>query len=449
VVRWQAGPLCALVAAAAILAGAEAGMAEVFPYPIHEEILANGLKVVSIPYDSPGVVAFVTVVRTGSRNEMEEGLSGFAHLFEHMMFRGTEKYPQLVYNDILDRMGADHSAFTSDDYTCYHILVSSEQLERVIEIEADRFQNLRYTEDEFKTETGAVLGEYHKNNSRPFQMMEERICDGAYTAHTYKHTTMGFLRDVEDMPNQYEYSLEFFSRWYRPENCVVLVVGDFDRAKLMAAMRKHFETWKRRDFEYEIPVEPPQTGEKRVEVEWPNPTLPYLYIGYHAPAFDDRSIEMPALDLLSQMVFSSTSALYRELVIEKQLVEFIFAGAVDHRDPPLFTIMTRVKDEKDLPVVERRIYEALETARRERVDPARLEAIKSHMRYRFALGLDTAMSVAMTMAHYLQLTADPQTVNRVYEMYESLTPEDIQRVAGTYFDEVNRTVLTLRYGGEG
>lgn len=445
----QTVPLCVLLAAAAIMASVEAGMTQVFPYRINEEVLDNGLKVVSIPYDSPGVVAFVTVARTGSRNEMEKGLSGFAHLFEHMMFRGTEKYPQLVYNDILDRMGADHSAFTTDDYTCYHILVSTEHLGKVIEIESDRFRNLKYTEEEFKTETRAVLGEYHKNNSMPFQKMEEELCNAAYTAHTYKHTTMGFLRDIEDMPNQYEYSLEFFSRWYRPENCVVLVVGDFDQEKLMAAMRKHFGGWKRRDFEYKIPVEPPQAEEKRVEVKWPNPTLPYLYIGYHAPAFDDRSIEMPAMDLLSQMVFSSASPLYRELVIEEQLVEFIFAGAVDHRDPPLFTIMTRVKDEKDLPVVEEKIRDALEGAKEELVDRERLEAIKSHMKYRFALGLDTPIDAAMTMAHYLQLTADPQTVNRVYEMYDSLTAEDIRQVARTCFGEDNRTVLTLRYGGEG
>jgi zinc protease len=441
--------VCGLLLAFAVLAGAEAGMAEIFPYQINEETLDNGLKVVSIPYDSPGVVAFVTVARVGSRNEMEEGLSGFAHLFEHMMFRGTEKYPQLVYNDILDGMGADHSAFTTDDYTCYHILASTENLDHIIRIEADRFQNLQYTEDEFKTETGAVLGEYHKNNSRPFQMMEEKLHDTAYTTHTYKHTTMGYLRDVEDMPNQYEYSLEFHSRWYRPENCVVLVVGDFDQLKLMRSMERHWGSWERRDFEYEIPEEPPQTGEKRIEMEWRNPTLPYLYIGYHAPAFDDRAKDMPALDLLSQMVFSQTSPLFQELVIEKQLVEFVFGSALDSRDAPLFTIMARVKDEADLPLVERAIYDALEDAKAELVDAGRLEAIKSHMRYRFALGLDTPYDVAMTMAHYLQLTADPQTVNRVYEMYQSLTPEDIQQAARDYFEETNRTVLTLRYGGEG
>jgi zinc protease len=130
-------------------------------------------------------------------------------------------------------------------------------------------------------------------------------------------------------------------------------------------------------------------------------------------------------------------------------VEFVFGGALDSRDPPLFTIMARVKKEEDLPVVEQKIYEALGRAKTELVDGDRLNAIKSHMRYRFALGLDTPNDVAMTMAHYLQLTADPQTVNRVYEMYQSLTPEDIRDAANTYFAETNRTVLTLKYGGEG
>ncbi len=189
---------------------------DIFPYPVTKTVLENGLTVLTIPYDSPGLVAYYTVVRTGSRNEVEAGHSGFAHFFEHCMFRGTVKYPADKYNDILKRLGADSNAFTTDDWTCYHIVASSDALETLADIESDRFMNLKYSEEAFKTESGAILGEYNKNYSIPFESMFETLQNTAFTTHTYKHTTMGFLSDIRDMPNQYQYSLKFLDRFYRP-----------------------------------------------------------------------------------------------------------------------------------------------------------------------------------------------------------------------------------------
>ncbi len=115
----------------------------VFTYPIEKTVLENGLTVLSVPFDSPGIIAYYTVVRTGSRNEVEKGLSGFAHFFEHMMFRGTERYTQEKYNDVLKSLGADSNAFTTDDMTCYHMTIPATALATAVEIEADRFQNLK------------------------------------------------------------------------------------------------------------------------------------------------------------------------------------------------------------------------------------------------------------------------------------------------------------------
>src|SRR4051794_32547031 len=207
-------------------APADTASKPVFPFPIRSTTLDNGLTVLSVPFDSPGIIAYYTVVRTGSRNEVEKGLSGFAHFFEHMMFRGTEKYPQAAYNDALKTLGADSNAFTSDDLTCYHMTVPSSALAKAVELEADRFQNLKYDEPAFQKEARAVLGEYNKSASSPFLKLNETMQDKAYTTHTYKHTTIGFLADVKDMPNQYAYSKTFFDRWYRPENCAVVVAGD-------------------------------------------------------------------------------------------------------------------------------------------------------------------------------------------------------------------------------
>src|SRR3954465_8788531 len=127
--------LLVLHAAAGLAAAQEGAAGRIFPYPIRTTTLENGLAVLSVPFDSPGIIAYYTVVRTGSRNEVEKGLSGFAHFFEHMMFRGTEAYPQEKYNDVVKTLGADHNAFTTDDWTCYHLTAPSSSLATLVEIE--------------------------------------------------------------------------------------------------------------------------------------------------------------------------------------------------------------------------------------------------------------------------------------------------------------------------
>ena len=310
----------ALVLAAAAVAEGQAGR-EVFPFPVTTFELDNGLKVVGVDYDSPGIVAYYTVVRTGSRNEVEPGFSGYAHFFEHMMFRGTEKYPTEAYNAVVKRIGADSNAFTTSDWTTYYIVASSDALETIMDLESDRFRNLQYSEDDFRTEAGAILGEYNLNFSNPVSLLRERLHDLAYTTHPYKHTTIGLLEDIREMPNHYDYSLQFYDRYYRPENCIVVVVGDFDPAELERLAAEYYGGWERGDFEPDIPQEPEQTEARSARITWPNPTLPFLMMGYHAPAFSDERIDMPALDVLSQLLFSETSPLFRKLYLEEQVVD--------------------------------------------------------------------------------------------------------------------------------
>ncbi len=417
---------------------------KVFPYPINQVTLDNGLKIVSIPFDSPGIVAFYTVVRTGSRNEVEPGKSGFAHFFEHMMFRGTEKYDKTAFNEILQSIGADNNAFTSDDQTVYHTLASADALETMMDMESDRFMNLKYSEEDFKTEAGAILGEYNKNYSSPFMTIFEKMREAAYEQHTYKHTTMGFLKDIEDMPNQYQYSLEFFDRWYRPENCVLVIVGDFDQEKLVALAKKYYGPWKRGTYKLDVPLDAPQTAEKLINLPWKAKTLPIVAIGYHGPAFSDNSRDMPAMDLLSQLVFSQTSDLFRKLVIEQQLVEFVQGSQPDSRDPGLFTIFARVKDPKNIDLVREEIEKAIADAMVTPVSAERLKDIKSHLKYQYAMGLDNPNSVANSISHYIQLTGDPESVNRVYRLYDQITPADIQAAAKKYLTRTNRTTVILK-----
>jgi zinc protease len=420
----------------------------IFPYPVTEAVLENGLKIVVVPMDSPGLMAHYIVVRTGSRNEVEPGLSGFAHFFEHMMFRGTERYSAEKYNDILKRLGADSNAFTSDDWTCYHIAAASSALETVMEIESDRFMNLKYSVEAFQKEAGAVLGEYNKNYSIPINSLFEKLQDTAFDKHTYKHTTMGFLKDIEDMPNQYTYSLEFFRRWYRPDNCVLVVAGDVEPARVAALARKYYGPWKKGAATITPPVEPPQTQERKAHVDWKNPTLPHLLVGYHVPAFSPDSVEGRALDVLAQTAFSPSSPLYKDLVLEKQWIEVLFGGQEAHRDPTLFLVFARIKEPGRMAAVQETIDTELRRLAREPLPPERIRAAKSHLRYEFLGGLSAPDQVALTASGFIHLTGGTAAIDRTYEALEKVTADDVRAVAAKFFTKENRTVVTLDYEGE-
>ncbi|MGH9333922.1 MAG: M16 family metallopeptidase, partial [Vicinamibacteria bacterium] len=327
---------------AVTVAGAGGGGAperghEVFPYPVDVKDFPSGLKLVGVRFDSPGLAAYYSVVRVGSRHEVEKGRSGFAHFFEHMMFRGTESFPEEKYNEVLRSIGADSNAYTSEDRTVYHILASSRALPRIVEIEADRFQNLKYSKEQFEKEAGAVLGEYNKSAANPFMKLYETLHDTAYDVHPYQHMTIGFLEDIKSMPTMYDYSLEFFSRFYRPEYVTLLVVGDYDWEELVRLVESHYGGWERGGYRADVPREPPQTAPRETSIEWPAPTLPILAIAFKAPAFSTEAVDMPGLDVLSQVHFGETSPIYQSLVIDKQWVDFISAGATDQADPPLYT----------------------------------------------------------------------------------------------------------------
>src|SRR5262245_45354145 len=179
---------------------------DVLPFQATERTLPNGLKVIIVPTGFPNLVSIQIPVQTGSRNEVEPGKSGFAHFFEHLMFRGTPATPPEKYRQIMSKAGARDNASTGDDATRYYSTFAKEDLETIIGVYADMFQNLSVSEADFKTEARAVLGEYNKNSAEPVEKLLEVQRDKFFRRHTYKHTTMGFIKDIENMPNEYAYS---------------------------------------------------------------------------------------------------------------------------------------------------------------------------------------------------------------------------------------------------
>ena len=419
----------------------------VFPYDVKKHTLDNGLTVLMVPMPSDGLVSYWSVVRTGSRDEVEEGVTGFAHFFEHMMFRGTEKRPGKVYDGIVLGMGADANAFTTDDYTAYLLSVSRADLPTVIEIEADRFQNLSYDEPAFRTEAGAVFGEYRKGRSSPFEVLFESLQETAFDKHTYKHTTIGFVRDIERMPEQYQYSKGFLKRFYRPENTVLTVTGDFDEAETLQHIRAQYGGWKRGYQAPQVPVEPPQNGLRRIDVPFEGQTQPIVTLNFKSPAFAPGDKLAVAGRAAADIWFGETSDLYRRLVIEEQRCEFLAASFENTRDPGLWTIYAMVKDPADVRNVENEIWKEIAKAAQTPPAQARLDDVRSHLRYAFLAGLTTPDAVSQAVSRFVAHTGDLACIDQWYTTLAGLAPADIAAGVAKHLRRDSCTVATVHTKG--
>jgi zinc protease len=415
---------------------------DILPYPIHQKELPNGLKVVTIPFDSPGLASFYIVVRVGSRDEIEQGKTGFAHFFEHMMFRGTEKYSKEQYSEKLKSTGASANANTSLDRTVYHMTGNASSLETMFELEADRFQNLKYSVQDFKTEAGAVKGEYTKNNSSPYSRLYEATNYTAFDKHTYKHTTMGFFNDIVDMPNQYDFSLEFFKRYYRPEYCTIVVVGDVDPEYVNKLSEVYFGKWERGNYVTAIPSEPEQKETRSVNVkveQFP----PYIDLKFKSPAFSTENNDFHALTLLGQLLFSEKSELYKKLVINEQKARNLSGGIYPSRDPYLFSLSASIAGKEDMAYVYKEMMNAIELFKTKPIDENSLKQAKERIRYSFALSMDSPDAIANAIASFVWVTGNAENINKSYQQYDTVTPADIQRVAKKYLVKSGMTIATI------
>jgi zinc protease len=421
---------------------------KIFPYPIHSRIFPNDLNLVTVPYESPGIVSFYIIVRAGSREEVEPGKTGFAHFFEHMMFRGTEKYPSEKYDATMKSIGAGANANTWLDRTIYHMTGNAEMLDKMFEIESDRFFNLKYSVHDFKTEAGAVKGEYTKNFASPFMQLSEKTMATAFQEHTYQHTTMGFWEDVVDMPNQYEYSLEFFDRFYKPEYTTILVVGDVTHEKAEELTEKYFGDWKKGNYIPQIPVEPEQTETRFAHVQNGN-FPPYISLNYKTPAFDPEIKDNAALQVISEILFSQKSELYKKLVIDEAIARNLGSNYLFTRDPYLFTVSATLKNAEDLQYAKDQITTSIQELISTGINEKVLEDTKSHIRYSFASSLNSASSIAQSLSYMIWVSGNPDALNRYYQQVEELTVADLQETAEKYLIPGRLTISTISPATEG
>ncbi|MET0339414.1 MAG: pitrilysin family protein [Polyangiales bacterium] len=431
--------------------------AELGPFPKAPEItrLDNGLTVVTIPWASPGIVAYYTLVRVGARDEVEPGHSGFAHLFEHMMFRGTERFPEQVYEDTLQSFGADSNAYTTEDFTLYTITAPRSALARVAELEGDRFQHLSFDERQYRTETGAVLGEYNKSASSPSLKMWEALSELAFKSHTYRHTTIGYLADVQAMPNEYAYAKAFFKRFYTPDNATVVVAGEVPHAENVALVKQHYGGWRGTRDQPTVPAEPEPTQGARRHLDWDGMSAPELLIGYRASAFAGpgqgkldaaRVRDAAALDVVRALLFHPAAPLYQALVVERQQLLALDSYAKSWtRDPGLFVVNAELKDDgPGFEAIEREIQQAIDALARGEVNADRVAAVRSHLRYGLTLDVETASEAADTFAQFVAVSGSTDALEAYLGALGAVTAEDVARVAARYLTPQRRFVITLK-----
>ncbi|MEZ0311315.1 MAG: M16 family metallopeptidase [Myxococcota bacterium] len=420
---------------------------DVMPLTVTEKSLGNGLKVIVVPTGFPGLVSIQIPVQTGSRNEVEAGKTGFAHLFEHMMFRGTPANPPEKYQAVMNRVGARQNAYTSDDYTNYFLTFAKEDLEEVLALEADRFANLSFTENTFVTETRAVLGEYDKNSADPANKLYERLRDTAFAAHPYKHTTMGFLADIQAMPSQYAYAKTFFARWYRPELTTLVIAGDVEVEKALALADKYFGAWKVKPAEgrVDIPVEVQAKGPAYTHLDWPTATAPLVWVAFHGPAYSPTNQRHAAMRLALDLYAGPTSELYKRLVEREQKIDTLYTEIPESVDAGLILIAARLKKVGDAVEVRDAILKAVGEARSALVPAQRLSAAKSAARYHFAKALDSTTSIAARVAESARFERRFGTTNQYYRTMAGITAEQLRDAARAVFTDENLVLATLSH----
>ncbi len=302
---------------------------------------------------------------------------------------------------------------------------------------------MKYAPDAFKTETKAVLGEFNKNSADPEEKAYEVLRATAYKVHTYSHTTMGFIEDIEDFPNQYDYSLQFYGRYYRPEYTTIVLVGDLKRDAALGMVKKYFGDWKRGHYAPEIPSEPEQKEPRENHVDWPSETLPLVYVAFRGPAYSEDKKDKAALDLLAPIAFGENSDLYQELVLKEQKVDSLSYSFEDRADPELFLVIAKIKDVKDTDYVRRQILGTYQRYATELVPQVKLDSTRSRLRYDFALSMNSSEAIANSLAGYIGLRRTPETIEKLFALYDTITPHDIRDLAAKYFVENHRTVVTL------
>jgi zinc protease len=428
---------CVAILAAAISAGAQTKMPQM---KYRERTLPNGLRVLSVVDKSSPTVAINVWYHVGSKDDPDQR-SGFAHLFEHIMFKSTKNMKAEMMDRLTEDVGGNNNAFTADDVTVYYEIVPSNYLETLLWAEADRLSGLTVDEADFHSERAVVEEEFRQSILAPpygkfFYVMEQK----SFASHPYKRPGIGSIEDLEAAT--IENVKKFHATYYRPDNATLLVVGDFDP--------KQFDTWVDKYFgpiqKPNLPLprvdikEPERTGEKRFTEYGANVPLPGVGVTYLIPA--EKSDDAPALTLTDFILSRGRSSrLYQSLVYQQQLAQNANSNADLREDLGVFQLTAIVAAGKKPEDAEAALLAEIKKLQDAPVTAAELEKAKNQIITSQLRQRETNNGKANALGQAAVLLGDPNRVNTDLDKLQAVTAADVQRVAKKYFTDKNRYVF--------
>lgn len=377
----------------------------------------------------------------GSKDE-KVGRTGFAHLFEHLMFKGSAHIKPEEHDKIITNAGGVSNAYTQDDVTVYWETFPSNYLEKVLWMEADRMTTLNVSEENFKAEREVVKEErLTRIENPPYGDLYELLYDNAFQVHPYKHVTIGSMKDLDAAT--IDDVREFYRTYYVPGNATFVLAGDFKADQAIDWMKKYFGSIPKgsNPIARSTVREPAQEKERRVTHAKAVP-LPAYVAGYHIPADGDPD-SYPLVIASSILSDGRSSRIYRSLVYEKRLALEAQASGNFTEHPNLFFATIFMNQGAAMGAAERALTTELNRLMTDPVSDKELEKAKNKMRAEYAFARQSVQEKAQALAHAAVIHGDTSTVNREYELFMNVTKEDIMRVAKTYFRPENRTVLLV------
>jgi zinc protease len=403
--------------------------------------LGNGMRIVFLEDHSTPIVHAEIWYHVGSKNE-RPGRTGFAHLFEHMMFKGSKNVEPEGHPSWISSIGGQSNAYTTEDATVFWETVPAQYLPLVLWLEADRLATLRIDEDVFKTEREVVKEERRMRiDNQPYGRLNELIYDQAFTVHPYKHPTIGSMKDLEAA--SIGDVRDFFRTYYVPNNATLVLVGDFNTKEAQDLVTKYLGRVPKSDrpVPRDIPQEPPQAKERRVRVEesWP---LPAVVVAHHI-TYDGNPDSYP-LHIASKVLSDGQSSrIYRKLVYEKQLALAAFGGGNIIEDPNLFYAVAIVQPGHTTDETIDALIAELDRLRNEPISTAELQQAKNQFARDYIFSRESNKDKAMTLGHAAVIHNDLKTADGEFDIFLNITQADVQRVARKYFTPENRLVITI------
>jgi predicted Zn-dependent peptidase len=404
--------------------------------------LKNGLRVLIAEDHSAPVISLAIAYDVGSRNE-RKGRTGFAHLFEHMMFKGSENVGSgeqmlLVFNN-----GGQLNGTTSEDRTNYYEQLPANQLDLALFLEADRMRSLDISKENLDNQRNAVQEERRLGvDNQPYGQAREKFQETMFDNFAYKHSVIGSMEDLN--ASTVDDVRDFFRMYYAPNNAVLALVGDFKTADALAKIKKYFESIPSRPAPPPVDAtEPEQKEERRFTVEDQLARLPQLLIGYKG--FTGNTPDAYAMRVLAQALGGGQSSrLYQKLVKEKEMATTVFAFPNEMRAAGYLQVIAMVAPGRKPEDVEAVIYEEIAAIQKESIADWELDKAKNSSRRGAIQSLQSTLGTAIRLSQYAVFYSDPNLINTEFGKIAAVTKEDVKRVAEKYLKATNRTVgLTL------